>query len=80
MHAADYGQLEEGNQLSFAAASQMLKDQGMDVDIAQLMRGPIQDIIVMSLKSIETGSKLNPAGKKHCFEIFGYDFMIDNAL
>jgi hypothetical protein len=52
----------------------------MDVDFAQLMRGPIQDIIVMSLKSIETGNKLNPAGRKHCFEIFGYDFMIDNAL
>ena len=58
----------------------MLQDQGMDVDFAQLTRGPIQDIIVMSLKSVETGNKLNPAGKKHCFEIFGYDFMIDNAL
>ena len=76
-HSAAYGQLEEGNQLSFAAASEHLKQTGVDLDFGKLMRGPIQDIIVMTLKSVESGNKLNPHGKKHCFEIFGYDFMVD---
>ena len=33
----------------------------------------------MTLKSVDAG-KLNPQGKRHCFEIFGYDFMIDDKL
>ena len=32
----------------------------------------------MTLKSVE--QKLNPNNKKHCFEIYGYDFMIDLDL
>lgn len=24
-------------------------------------------------------SKLNPAGRRHCMEVFGYDFIIDEA-
>ena len=35
-------------------------------------------IIVDSLKSVE--SKLNPHSRKFCFEIFGYDFIIDENL
>lgn len=33
----------------------------------------------MSFKSVEN-NKMNPNGKRHCFEIFGYDFMIDADL
>ena len=43
------------------------------------MNGPILDIITMTLKSVDLG-KLNPQGKKHTFEILGYDFMIDEKL
>eukprot|EP00356_Strombidium_inclinatum_P000414 CAMPEP_0170512188 /NCGR_PEP_ID=MMETSP0208-20121228/66713_1 /TAXON_ID=197538 /ORGANISM="Strombidium inclinatum, Strain S3" /LENGTH=113 /DNA_ID=CAMNT_0010795797 /DNA_START=1908 /DNA_END=2246 /DNA_ORIENTATION=+ len=32
----------------------------------------------MTLKSVE--GKMNPSQRKHCFEIFGYDFMIDQSL
>lgn len=33
----------------------------------------------MTLKSVD-GARLNPQGRKQCFEIFGYDFMIDEYL
>ena len=33
----------------------------------------------MTLKSVD-GARLNPQGRKQCFEIFGYDFMIDEFL
>jgi hypothetical protein len=42
------------------------------------MNGSITDIIELTLKSVD--GKLNPQNKKHCFEIFGYDFMIDQNL
>jgi hypothetical protein len=36
------------------------------------------NIIELSLKSVEY--KLNPNDRRHCFEIFGYDFMLDEDL
>ena len=43
-----------------------------------MVEGSIHDIIKDTLKSVE--SKLNPQGRKYCFEIFGYDFIIDASL
>lgn len=71
----NYGKLEEGNQLSFRQASEKLAEWGYDVDFYDLIDGPITDIIVRTLKCVE--NKLNPNQRKCCFEIFGYDFMID---
>lgn len=78
-YEANYGKLEEGNTLSFAQASEMVSRTGKMVDFYEILNGAIQDIIIMTLKSVDLG-KLNPAGKKHQFEILGYDFMIDENL
>jgi D-alanine-D-alanine ligase-like ATP-grasp enzyme len=48
------------------------------VDFFELMNGPIQEIVELTLKAVD--GKLNPLQKKHCFEIFGYDFMVDETL
>ena len=32
----------------------------------------------MTLRAVD--GKLNPNGRRQCFEIFGYDFMIDDTL
>ena len=36
----------------------------------------IKDIIIDTILSVK-GSQLNPNKRKHCFELFGYDFLID---
>lgn len=75
MYEKNYGLKEEGNQLSFKRASEMLDNK---VDFKRILDTSIRDIIELTLKSVD--GKLNPQNKKHCFEIFGYDFMIDESL
>jgi hypothetical protein len=36
----------------------------------------IKDIIIDTILSVK-GPQLNPSKRKHCFELFGYDFLID---
>lgn len=43
------------------------------------MNNEIAPIIEMTLQSVDSG-KLNPTNKRHTFEIFGYDFMVDKHL
>jgi len=75
----NYGKLEEGNQLSFQQASDILKEQtGREIDFYQILNDDVVPIIETSFKSVD--GKLNPNSKKHCFEIYGYDFMIDELL
>jgi hypothetical protein len=79
-HDQNYGKLEEGNQLSFSQARDLLKSQkGIDVDFHKIYNDEILKIILMSLKSVDQG-RLNPNNKRHTFEILGYDFMIDEDM
>jgi len=79
-HDQNYGKLEEGNQLSFKQGRELLLQQtGRDVDFQQIYDDEILEIILMSLKSVDNG-RLNPNMKKNTFEIFGYDFMIDEEI
>ena len=71
----NYGAFEEGNQLSLKQGSVQLRSQGIDLELSDVVYGPIQAIIKDTLRSVE--AKLNPQGRKFCFEIFGYDFIID---
>ena len=65
--------------MSFSQASTILKEQqNIGVDFDEIVQEQIKPIIEMTLKCAET--KLNPNMRKHCFEIFGYDFMIDESL
>ena len=80
IHNENYGELEEGNQLSFTQASEKLKEKSdIDVNFYDLLNEKIIPVIEMTLKSVDS-AKLNPNCKKHQFEILGYDFMIDEWL
>ena len=51
----------------------------MHVDFYKILNEKILSIIQLTLKCVES-TRLNPQAKRYQFEIFGYDFMIDEEL
>ena len=75
---ANYGAFEEGNILSYKDASSLLAKDGMNFDFYKLIDNLILPQCEKSMQSARV--TLNKTNRKYCFEIFGYDFMIDNEL
>ena len=50
----------------------------IDIDIKKNIIYKISEIIILTMNSVRR--KINPEGKRGCFEIFGYDFMFDIDL
>lgn len=69
----DYGLYEDGNILSFNALNEITDD--IKVSTNYLMM-KMKSCIQMTMQTM--GARLDPHRRKYCFEIFGYDFMIDN--
>lgn len=76
-NSPNYSAFEDGNQLSFCDFKKYLRvhhnksDKFFEQHILQKMKLYTK----MSLLSVK--KKLNPNKRKECFEIFGYDFIID---
>lgn len=68
-YTESYGKQEEGNQLSYQVFQAKTS---VDVDA---MKRNITTILNMCFKSVQ--NKLNRHGRKFCFEIQGFDFMMD---
>lgn len=49
-----YGAYEEGNQLSFRQVQDLLKEDGTECDIYGLIYGEVTEIIIDTIKSVET--------------------------
>jgi len=80
-----YGQFEDGNQLSFVYFQDYLDqnypERGATLEFTFLPR--IKDLVSKSLLAVpltQASSKLNPHRRKVCFELFGYDFIIDEEM
>ena len=79
-HGDNYGKHEEGNTLSFETFAKYLEEAypeyaiDFDKQIYQRMRDLIIDTYLCWKKN------LNPSKRKHCFELFGYDFLIDEDI
>jgi len=56
----------------------LLKEEGTEFDFYKLLRNDIGSVVVETLSSIE--HQINRYGRKHCFELFGYDFIIAEDL
>lgn len=69
-----YGNVADGNQLSFSHLRNEMQKLGLSFDDA--IKGIHQDIRI-SLKA--TAKLLNANNRKFSFQIFGYDFMIDET-
>ncbi len=77
-YAENYGKFEDGNQLSFNDLQNIINEESNDSSrsnyVKQELVPKMKDIIILSLESVKKRLKI---GKGCCFELFGYDFIID---
>ena len=78
-YSEKFSNFEIGNEISFEEFHKSLQiNYGIDIDIKKDIIKKISEIIILTFNSVK--KKINPEGKKGCFEIFGYDFMFDIDL
>ena len=73
----DYGKFESGNQMSFKEFQEYLFIHHGNIRLNSII-ALMKNQIIISLMSIK--GKLNPNSRINCFEIFGYDFIIDSCF
>ena len=56
----------------------LMEQEGREVDFQKIYKEQIVPIIELTMTSVR--QKLNKNNRKFCFELFGYDFMIDDLL
>ena len=71
-HSAEYNE-ESGNQMYLSDIKNFMPEQNY-----HKLQSKIREIIWISM--IAARRKINVYGRKECFEIFGYDFMVDSAF
>ena len=73
----NYGEFEEGNQLSFKQLQQYIDEhyKHKNINFFEDCIPKMKEMIKHSL--LATRKKLNPNNYKMCFELFGYDFIMD---
>lgn len=79
-NSKSYGEYEDGNQLSFDAFQKYIDQHYPERDYNFKRDGlpQMKEMIKHSLLSVR--KKLNPNNREFCFELFGYDFIMDEDL
>ena len=78
-YSGNFSKIEVGNEISFDLFQKCLhEDYGYVQDVRKDIISKINDIITLSMKAVK--KKINPNCKRGCFEIFGYDFMLDEMF
>ncbi len=78
-HCENFSKFEYGNEISFNQFEDSLKNEyKLNINIKKDIYPKIYNIIRISLESVK--DEINKFGRKGCFEIFGYDFMLDKDL
>lgn len=76
-----YAKHEEGNTLSWAQLQQYFEEEYSQygLNIEEHIQPRINDIVIDTFMSFN-GKSMNPQNRKNVFELFGFDFMIDEDL
>eukprot|EP01016_Furgasonia_blochmanni_P037068 TRINITY_DN4322_c0_g2_i2.p1 TRINITY_DN4322_c0_g2~~TRINITY_DN4322_c0_g2_i2.p1 ORF type:complete len:703 (+),score=53.72 TRINITY_DN4322_c0_g2_i2:194-2302(+) len=77
-HSDSYGKFESGNQLPLSGLGEYLKKDKHQIDFNEKIVGRIKELIKISMNACK--NKLNANERRLCFELFGYDFIIDSNL
>jgi hypothetical protein len=72
-----YGLHEKGNIISIPEMQNILKAEGAPLDFENTIWPQIVEYVKLSTMSC--AHLINPNDRKHCFEVYGYDFMIDTS-
>lgn len=81
LNSAEYGNFEEGNTVSFEEFEEYLnlmhgeKHATTSLCLDTLIVPRMKDLILDTLLSVE--NRINPNSRKNCFELFGFDFLVD---
>ena len=70
-----YGQFEDGNQISFNAFNAYLSENLPEISFFTTIVPRMKELAKMSVKSVK--HKLCSESNKFVFEIFGYDYILD---
>ena len=73
---SEYGKIEDGNTLGIEILEQLFEDYKTKLKLDTDVFPRIKDIIIDVFLSIR--SKINFRHRKNCFELFCFDFLIDN--
>ena len=78
-YSNEFEKFEYGNEISFDQLQESLnKCYNLDINVRNDILPKMKNIIVISIESVK--KLINKNHRKNCFEIFGYDFMIDEEL
>jgi len=73
-YGKNYGKHESGNIISLDGMEEYLPKDNPKITLEGI-KARIKELIKISMESVK--NKLNAADRKHSFELFGYDFMLD---
>ena len=76
-HAVNYGDFEDGNQLSFGRFQQYIDENYPDkkVSVYQDLVPQMHEIVLKTFNAVR--KTIDPNRRKFSFELFGYDFILD---
>ena len=76
--SAEFSKFEVGNEASIHDLNYFIQSENPNHDYNTIVLPKIKNIIEITMKSVR--NKLNKQNSKFCFEIYGYDFILDKNL
>jgi tubulin polyglutamylase TTLL1/tubulin monoglycylase TTLL3/8 len=78
-YSPDYGRFEDGNKLSYDEFQEYIdKNLNEKVKFKEIVYPKMKKIVTDTIKA--THKKLDTKRRKYSFEVFGYDFMLDEMF
>jgi hypothetical protein len=71
----NFSKFEYGNEVYFQDFQNYIDECGKPINVRKDIFSKIKEIIEITCRSVF--NKINPNNRKNCFEIFGYDFIMD---